>query len=228
MAFLSATSASSVVIFGARFQPTILRENASMTTAKNTSTRPRRTYVISATQSWLMAVGISRRATLIATSKIMSAFRCLWDKTAFANSEEVVLTHKTRDPLVIDFPALVSQDTSDSTITESAILNRRSLNGIAEFQLFFVGIGSRGAKAIVTCAAYGRQYAHPFNAQSTLLPVNVPDLLVDGLPEFCPCFRRFPSMRSKAPLKKSSSNACRATRRSRSAIRRRCRSSLFS
>ena len=77
------------------------------------------------------------------------------------------------------------------------------------------------------CAAYGRQRAHPFNGQFALLPVYLPDLLVDGLPEFCSRFRRFSSMRSKAPLKKSSSSACRATRRSSSAMRRRCRSSAL-
>src|ERR1700722_5612347 len=110
---------------------------------------------------------------------------------------------------------------SDSAITVMPALDRRSLNGVAELRILVVRIRARQEEAVITCAAYGRQYAHPFDGQFALLPVNVPDLLVDGLPEFCPRFRRFSSMRSKAPLKKSSSSACRATRRSRSAMRRR-------
>ena len=100
---------------------------------------------------------------------------------------------------------------SDSAIAVVAALDRLPLNGVAELRVFFARIGSGQEKAVVTGAAYRRQYAHPFNGQFALLSVNVPDLLVNGLPEVCSCFRRFSSMRSKAPLKKSSSTSITVT-----------------
>ena len=42
----------------------------------------------------------------------------------------------------------------------------------------------------------------PFCVFLALLSVYLPDLFVDGIPEVCVRFRRFSSMRSKAPLKK--------------------------
>jgi hypothetical protein len=87
---------------------------------------------------------------------------------------------------VIDYPALRPQCAGDTAVTVLAVLQRRQLNGVAEPLLFFVGVGPGRAEAVVAGAAYGRQCAHPFNGQFALLPVHVPDLLVDGLPEVCP------------------------------------------
>src|ERR1700689_2923093 len=111
--------------------------------------------------------------------------------------------------------ALPPQLRGYATVAVMAMFHGDPLDVVPEAHLLGVWFGG-GPRAIITGAAHPCQPAHSFDREFAFEPVYFADLLVDPGPEVSSRFRRRSSMRSKAPLKKSSPKLCRATSASNS------------
>ena len=137
-------------------------------------------------------------------------------------AQQVVLAHDPDHALVVDAPALASQQRADPAVAVVAVGQSQTLDDVAQ-RRFFAQRLVAGPSSVISCPADAGQPAHPSHRKPcfrrfALRARHRLDVGEDAVTPGPSLGRREPSICCKAPLKKSRSSCCWPTLRSSSAI----------